>query len=79
MITTAGYKNTFAYNKLIQYLVWEIVKPEQSLIMGGTWRIPVLIGLYDKNFIKDLKQDGEQNVSAVKILSTNQWGLHKAS
>ena len=79
MITTAGYKNTFAYNKLIQYLVWEIVKPEQSLIMGGTWRIPVLIGLYDKNFIKDLKQDGEQNVSAVKILSTNQWGLRKAS
>mgnify|MGYP007045651660 FL=1 len=26
-ITTAGYKNTFPYDKLIQLLVWEIVKP----------------------------------------------------
>lgn len=79
MITTAGYKNTFSYNKLIQFLVWTVVKPEQAIVMGGTWRIPVLIGLYDKSFIKDLKQDGGPSVSAVKILSTNQWGLRKAS
>lgn len=54
-ITTAGYKNTFPYDKLIQLLVWEIVKPQQSIIMGGTYRIPVLMKLLDANFIKDLK------------------------
>jgi hypothetical protein len=29
--------------------------------MGGSWRIPVLMGLLDKSFIKDLKQDGTFN------------------
>ena len=58
MITTAGYKNTFAYNKLIQFLIWEIVNPENSIVMGGTWRLPVVMGLQDRDFIKQLKQDG---------------------
>ena len=60
-ITTAGWKNTFSYDKLIQLLVWEIVKPEQSMILGGTWRIPALVGLIDKNFVQDLKMDGTFN------------------
>ena len=57
-ITTAGFKNTFPYDKLIQLLVWQIVKPEKAMIMGGTYRIPVLVKLLDKNFVQDLKMDG---------------------
>lgn len=60
-ITTAGFKNTYPYDKLIQLLVWQIVKPEKAMIMGGTYRIPVLVKLLDKNFIKDLKMDGTFN------------------
>ncbi len=60
-VTTAGYKNTFAYDKLIQFLVWMITEPEKAIIMGGTFRIPVLTGLLDKNFIQDLKRDGTFN------------------
>ena len=40
-ITTAGYKGTFAYDKLLQLLIWQIVKPEASFVFGGSWRIPV--------------------------------------
>ena len=40
-ITTAGYKNTFSYDKLLQLLIWQIVKPESAFIFGGSWRIPV--------------------------------------
>lgn len=29
--------------------------------MGGTWRIPVLVGLQSKNFVQELKQDGTFN------------------
>ena len=50
-VTTAGYKNTFSYDKLIQILVWMITEPEKAIAMGGTWRIPVLMHLLDKNFI----------------------------
>ena len=63
-ITTAGFKNTYPYDKLIQLLVWQIVKPEKSIIMGGTYRIPVLVKLLDKNFVKDLKMDGTFNETA---------------
>lgn len=57
------------YDKLIQILIWEIVKPERAMIMGGTWRIPMLMGLLDKNFVKDLKMDGGRKISAVKSFS----------
>jgi hypothetical protein len=30
-----------------------ITEPEKAFIMGGSWRIPVLMGLQDKSFIKD--------------------------
>ncbi len=72
-ITTAGYKNTFPYDKLIQLLVWEIIKPQQSIIMGGTWRIPVLIGLQSKSFIQDLKQDGTFNESSFDREYESKW------
>lgn len=60
-ITTAGYKNTFAYDKLIQILVQSIIRPKKAIVMGGTYRIPVLVGLLDKNFVYDIKQDDTYN------------------
>ena len=63
-VTTAGWKNTFPYDKLIQLLIWQIVKPGQSIVLGGTWRVPVLMKLLDRNFVKDLKADGTFNESS---------------
>lgn len=74
-ITTAGYKNTFPYNKLIQLLVWSIVRPEKAMVIGGTYRVPVLVKLLDKNFVRDLKMDGEPSVSAVKNFTRNSAGV----
>jgi hypothetical protein len=28
-----------------------LTEPEKAIIMGGTWRIPVLMKLLDKNFL----------------------------
>ena len=72
-ITTAGFKNTYPYDKLIQLLVWQIVKPEKSIIMGGTYRIPVLVKLLDKNFVKDLKMDGTFNETAFAREYESKW------
>lgn len=60
-VTTAGWKNTFSYDKLIQLLIRMVLEPEKSIIMGGTWRIPVLVGLQSRNFVQELKQDGTFN------------------
>jgi len=72
-VTTAGWKNTFAYDKLIQLLVWEIIKPDRAMVMGGTWRIPVLMGLLDKTFIRDLKMDGTFNESSFDREYESRW------
>ena len=72
-ITTAGYKNTFSYEKLIQLLVRMVVEPDKAFIMGGTWRIPVLLGLQNKNFIEDLKRDPTFNVASFEREYESQW------
>ena len=60
-ITTAGYKNTYSYEKLIQLMVRMVTRPKEAFIMGGTWRIPVIAGLQSKNFINSLRQDSTFN------------------
>lgn len=72
-ITTAGFKNTYAYDKLIQFLVWSIVKPDKAMILGGTYRVPVLVKLLDKNFVQDLKSDGTFNEMAFQREYESKW------
>ena len=72
-ITTAGYKNTYSYEKLIQLLVRMVVEPEKAFIMGGTWRIPVLLGLQNKNFINDLKKDSTFNEASFSREYESKW------
>ena len=72
-VTTAGWKNTFAYDKLIQMLVGQITRPDLFCIMGGTWRIPVLMHLLDKNFVRDLKLDGTFNGSSFDREYESKW------
>ena len=61
------------YDKLIQILVWQIVKPEKAIALGGTYRIPVLVKLLDKNFIKDLKMDGTFNETSFGREYESKW------
>lgn len=72
-ITTAGWKGTFAYDKLIQLLVWMVTEPNKTMVMGGTWRIPVLFKLLDKNFLQDLKRDGTFNEASFDREYESKW------
>ena len=72
-VTTAGWKNEFAYDKLIQFLIWMITEPDKAFVMGGTWRIPVLCGLQDRNFILDMKRDGTFNDASFDREYESKW------
>lgn len=72
-VTTAGWKNTFPYNKLIQLLIRMVLDPEKAIVMGGTWRIPVLVGLQSKNFVQELKQDGTFNEASFDREYESRW------
>jgi len=60
-VTTAGWKNTFSYDKLIQLFCQSVARPDEAIILGGSWRVPVVEGLLSKNFVRDLKMDGTFN------------------
>lgn len=60
-ITTAGWKNSFAYHKLIQLLINSILDPDQYMVMGGTYETPVVAGLLDEDFVEQLRLQGTFN------------------
>ena len=72
-VTTAGWKNSFAYEKLIQILIQQIIEPEEAVVLGGTWRVPVMEHLLKKSFIEDLKLDGTYNDSSFAREYESEW------
>lgn len=60
-ITTAGYKGTYPYDRLISFLVRMATQPKRCMVLGGTWRTPVEMGLQSKTFIQDQKDEGTYN------------------
>lgn len=72
-ITTAGYKNSFPYSKLIQTLVKMIVEPGTAFVLGGTYKIPVLTGQYEKTFVQDQKRDETFNEAAFGREYESKW------
>lgn len=72
-ITTAGHKNSFPYDKLIQVLVKMITEPGTAFVLGGTYKIPVLLGQYEKTFVQDQKRDGTFNEAAFGREYESKW------
>ena len=72
-VTTAGYKNTFSYDKLIQTLVQMVTEPGKAFVMGGTYRVPILTGLLPKNFVSDLKKDQTFNQESFEREYGSKW------
>ena len=50
-----------------------VTEPEKAIIMGGTWRIPVLVKLLDKTFLQDLKKDGTFNEASFDREYESKW------
>ena len=72
-ITTAGQKSSFAYQKLISVLVKMITEPRSAFILGGTYKILVLLGHYDKTFVQDQKKDETFNEAAFGREYESRW------
>ena len=72
-ITTAGYKNTYPYDRLIGLLVRMITQPDRCMVLGGTWRTPVAVGLQQKTFITDQKNEGTYNEASFEREYESRW------
>ena len=72
-VTTAGWKNTFPYEKLMMILLEQVTGSDSSVVMGGTWKVPVKEGLLAKNFVQQLKLDGTYNESSFSREYDSEW------
>lgn len=72
-VTSAGYKGTFSYDKLIQLLCMSVARPKDAMILGGSWRVPVMEGLLSKNFVRDLREDGTFNEDSFEREYESHW------
>src|SRR5574344_1665418 len=53
--TSAGTKQSYAYEVLIETLEEAIINPNNAFVFGCDYRIPVMRGLLDKKYIQELK------------------------
>ncbi len=60
-MTSAGAKTSFAYERLIDDFEKQIIDPTSTFVMGCDYKIPVLHGLIDPNYIKNLKMSPSYN------------------
>ena len=72
-VTTAGYKGTFSYEKLLEILCRSVARPKENIILGGSWRTPVIEGLLDKDFVAELRMDGTFNEATFEREYESLW------
>ena len=72
-ISTAGYKNSFAFEKLIELLIQSIIDPDEVMIMGGTYKTPITEGLLDEDFVEQLKLAGTFNEDSFEREYCSKW------
>ena len=73
-ITSAGWKNSFAYSKLIEILLNSILFPDKYMVLGGDYKLAILEGAVKEDMVDEMKINGEPSVSAIKAFTFYQRG-----
>jgi hypothetical protein len=53
-VTTAGYQQTFSYDKLVETLCYQLIEPNNYTVMGGSYKILLLHGRLAEQTIREL-------------------------
>lgn len=73
IITTAGVKGTYAYSRLIRNLIRMVTEPGKAIVIGGSYRIPIIAGLQDMDWIREMKMSGTFNPASFPREFLSQW------
>lgn len=71
--TSAGVKSSFAYDALIDVFIKSIINPDDNFCMGCDYRVPMLHGLLQKSFVKDLKTSSSFNPNSFATEYLSLW------
>jgi len=56
-VTTAGFQGSFAYDKLISSLCYSVIDPDNYMVIGMSFKVPMLHGLIDEKTIRETVAD----------------------
>lgn len=75
--TSAGTKQSYAYEVLIETLEEAIINPNNAFVFGCDYRIPVMHGLLDKKYIQELKMSSTyKDESFARELTSHKFTLN---
>ena len=57
-ISSAGSKNSYAYERMKELMVNSVIDASQAFVWGCDYRIPVMAGLIPKTYVSELKMSG---------------------
>lgn len=72
-ITSAGWKNSFAYDKLIEILISSILFPDQYMVLGGDYELAILEGAVKEDMVDEMKLNGTYNESSFDREYGSKW------
>ena len=72
-ITTAGYQGTFAYDKLVEILCRSVLEPDKYFVLGGSYRIPLSVGLTAQKQIEDVINSPSFSKSSFEREYESRW------
>ena len=64
MITTAGYRGTYAHDRTLETLVEMATEPGKSFCFGGDFKIPVMHGLLSVDKVKEKLQNSSYKLES---------------
>lgn len=71
--TSAGTKSSFAYSALIDTFEKAIIDPKHNFCIGLDYRIPVMHGLIDGNYVRNLKLSPSYNETTFAAEYMGTW------
>ena len=72
-ITSAGSKNTFAYERLIELTILSVLNPQDYFICGAGYELPLRYGLFDKKTLEDQKMSSSFSPDGFARESQSIW------
>lgn len=71
--TSAWQKTSFAYDKLIDNFENAIIDPDNNFVFGCDYRVPIMHGLLDKQFVNNLKMSPSFNETTFATEYLSYW------
>lgn len=72
-ITTAGYQQTFAYDKCIETLCYTVLDPDHYMCLGGSYIIPLMHGRLEEQTMREILSSPSFDKESVDREYISRW------